>query len=83
MVRKKLNWNYKPFEIPSEIRKLWKEIGDKASVKAEKDESKHQKEIKKFGWLGRSITNHKDQINQSMEKVIKNYLKNFFTLGQY
>ena len=87
LVRKKLNWNYKPFEIPSEIRKLWKEIGDKASVKAEKDESKHQKEIKKFGWLGWSITrhfknnyppgfkNHKDQINQSIEKTIKNYLK--------
>ena len=76
LVRKKLNWNYKPFEIPSEIRKLWKEIGDKASVKAEKDEAKYQKEIKKFSWLGRSITNYKDQINQSMEKVIKNYLKN-------
>ena len=76
LVRKKLNWNYKPFEIPSEIRKLWREIGEKASAKAEKDEAKYQKEIKKFGWLGRSITNHKDQINQSMEKVIKNYLKN-------
>ena len=76
MVRKKLNWNYKPFEIPSEIRKLWKEIGDKASAKAEKDEAKYQKEIKKFGWLGWSITNHKDQINQSIEKAIKNYLKN-------
>ena len=76
LVRKKLNWNYKPFEIPSKIRKLWREIGEKASVKAEKDEAKYQKEIKKFGWLGRSITNHKDQINQSMEKVIKNYLKN-------
>ena len=76
LVRKKLNWNYKPFEIPSEIRKLWKEIGEKASAKAEKDEAKYQKEIKKFGWLGRSITNHKDQVNQSMEKVIKNYLKN-------
>ena len=76
LVRKKLNWNYKPFEIPSEIRKLWKEIGDKASIKAQKDEAKSQKEIKKFGWLGWSITNHKDQINQSMEKVIKNYLKN-------
>ncbi len=76
LVRKKLSWNYKPFEIPSEIRKLWKEIGDKASAKAEKDEAKYQKEIKKFSWLGRSITNYKDQINQSMEKVIKNYLKN-------
>ena len=89
LVRKKLNWNYKPFEIPSEIRKLWKEIGEKASAKAEKDEAKYQKEIKKFGWLGWSITrhfknnyppgfkNHKDQINQSIEKAIKNYLKKF------
>ena len=88
LVRKKLNWNYKPFEIPSEIRKLWKEIGDKASIKAQKDEAKSQKEIKKFGWLGWAITrhfknnypigfkNHKDQINQSIEKAIKNYLKN-------
>ena len=88
LVRKKLNWNYKPFEIPSEIRKLWKEIGDKASIKAQKDEAKSQKEIKKFGWLGWSVSrhfknnypigfkNHKDQINQSIEKAIKNYLKN-------
>ena len=88
LVRKKLNWNYKPFEIPSEIKKLWREIGDKASAKAEKDEAKYQKEIKKFGWLGWSITrhfknnypigfkNHKDQINQSIEKAIKDYLKN-------
>ncbi len=87
LVRKKLNWNYKPFEIPSEIRKLWKEIGDKASIKAQKDEAKSQKEIKKFGWLGWSVSrhfknnyppgfkNHKDQINQSIEKTIKNYLK--------
>ena len=88
LVRKKLNWNYKPFEIPSEIRKLWKEIGDKASIKAQKDEAKSQKEIKKFGWLGWSVSrhfknnyppgfkNHKDQINQSIEKAIKSYLKN-------
>ncbi len=87
LVRKKLDWNYKPFEIPSEIRKLWKEIGDRASIKAQKDEAKSQNEIKKFGWLGWSISrhfknnyppgfkNHKDQINQSIEKSIKNYLK--------
>ena len=79
--------NYTTFEIPSEIRKLWKEIGDRASIKAQKDEAKSQNEIKKFGWLGWSISrhfknnyppgfkNHKDQINQSIEKTIKNYLK--------
>ena len=88
LIRKKLSWNYKPFEIPSEIKKEWKKIGDKASAKAEKDESKYQKEIKKFGWLGWSIgghfknnyppgfKNHKDQINQSIEKAMKDYLKN-------
>ena len=58
LVRKKLNWNYKPFEIPSEIKKEWKKIGDKASAKAEKDEAKYQKEMKKFGWLGWSIGKH-------------------------
>ena len=88
LVRKKLNWNYKPFEIPSRIKKEWKKIGDKASAKAEKDEAKYQKEIKKFSWLGWSIgrhfnnnyppgfKNHRDHINQSIEKAMKSYLKN-------
>ena len=86
LVRKKLKWNYKPFEIPNEIKKEWKKIGEKASANAEKDEAKYQKKIKKLGWLGRSLTrnfknnyppgfkNHKDQINKSIEKAIKNYL---------
>ena len=88
LVRKKLNWDYKPFEIPNDIKKEWKKIGEKASANAEKDEAKYQKKIKKLGWLGWSLKrnfknnyppvfkNHKDQINQSIEKVIKNYLKN-------
>ncbi len=29
LVRKKLNWNYKPFEIPKKIFKEWNEIGKK------------------------------------------------------
>ena len=88
LVRKKLNWNYKPFEIPNEIKKEWKKIGEKASSNAEKDEAKYQKKIKKLGWLGWSLTrnfknnyppgfkNHKDQINKSIENAMKNYLKN-------
>ena len=29
LVRKKLNWHYKPFEIPNDILKNWREIGNK------------------------------------------------------
>ncbi len=87
LVRKKLKWDYKPFEIPNEIKKEWKKIGEKASANAEKDEAKYQKIIKKHGWLGWSLTrnfknnyppgfkNHKDQINKSIENAMKNYLK--------
>ena len=87
LVRKKLKWDYKPFEIPNEIKKEWKKIGEKASANAEKDEAKYQKKIKKLGWLGWSLTrnfknnyppgfkNHKDQINKSIENAMKNYLK--------
>ena len=35
LVRKKLNWHYKPFEIPNDILKNWREIGDKG-IKIEK-----------------------------------------------
>ncbi len=35
LVRKKLNWHYKPFEIPNDILKYWREIGDKG-IKIEK-----------------------------------------------
>ena len=33
LVRKKLNWNYKPFEIPKHILKEWRIIGERASKK--------------------------------------------------
>ena len=32
MVRKKLKWNYKPFEIPQKILDEWREIGDKGEL---------------------------------------------------
>ncbi len=87
LVRKKLNWNYKSFEIPDEIKKEWKKIGEKASAYAEKHEAKYQKRINKMGWLGWSLTrhfknnyppgfkNHKNEIHSSIKKVKKNYLK--------
>ena len=40
LVRKKLNWKYSPFEIPERILNAWREIGNKASLAAEKFNSK-------------------------------------------
>ena len=32
LVRKKLKWNYKPFEIPQEVLQEWREIGSKGEL---------------------------------------------------
>ena len=67
LVRKKLNWNYKPFQIPKNLLKEWKSIGEKAFQKAKR----HEKKYKKINF---NLDNKylKDSINE----VINNYLKN-------
>ena len=69
LVRKKLNWNYKPFEIPNEIKKEWKKIGEKASAKAEKFEAKYKTKLKKLNFNNFDLEN-------IVEKAKKDYLKN-------
>ena len=32
LVRKNLNWHYKPFEIPSKLLTVWKSFGNKGSI---------------------------------------------------
>ena len=44
LVRKKLSWKYPPFEIPEKILNAWREIGNKASLVAEKFNSKYKTE---------------------------------------
>ncbi len=62
LVRKKLKWNYKPFEIPKKIMDEWRSIGKKASKKAE---SRKIKDYKKF----------KNTTNKSFTKKIQNIIR--------
>ena len=66
LVRKKLNWKHKPFEIPDRILNAWRDIGNRASLEAEKFNSK-------------DITNKENlipiSIKEEIEKFKKNYLK--------
>ena len=66
LVRKKLNWNYEPFQIPKYLLNEWKKIGDDASKKAKKHENKYKK-----------IINNKSlkSFNNLIEKTKNNYLK--------
>ena len=86
LVRKKLNWNYNPFEIPKNLINEWKLIGEKASKKAEKHEKINNKSLSKLDWLGLSsnkserkfTTKHnllKNSINKTIEIAKANYLK--------
>ena len=73
LVRKKLKWKYKPFEIPNIFLEKWKRIGEKASKKAKKHQSKY----------GKIFSNNKilNSFNDSIEKTKKKYLKNLKPLA--
>ena len=66
LVRKKLNWNYEPFEIPKNLLNEWKKIGDDAYKKAKKHENKYKK-IK--------INKYLKSLNNLIKKKKDNYLK--------
>jgi len=51
LVRKKLNWKYKPFEIPEKLLNAWREIGNKSYKEEEKWKKKYKNKkskIKKY-----------------------------------
>ena len=68
LVRRKLKWKHQHFEIPSDLLNEWKKIGEKASQKAKKHESKYKK----------IFTNDKipNSFINSIEKTKNDYLKN-------
>ena len=48
LVRKKLKWKYKPFEIPTEILNEWRKIGEKGVLNEKKWNSIYYKKDKKI-----------------------------------
>jgi len=66
LVRKKLKWNYKPFEIPERILNAWRDIGNKASLAADKFNSKDN--TKKKNLIPVSLI-------EEIEEFKKNYIK--------
>ena len=74
LVRKKLNWEYKPFVIPKKILNDWRAIGNKASKKAEINKRNFKKEISKKGWLGWNLTNYFNKNFPPKNNLIKNYI---------
>ena len=74
LVRKKLNWHYKAFEIPKNLINEWKLIGKKASIEAERHEKKNKKTILKLVNLKSSFS--KKTVLENIEKAKLEYLKN-------
>ena len=67
LVRKKLKWGHEPFDIPNDLLKEWKKIGENASQKANKHELKYKKTF--------SNINKLDPFKNLIEKQKMNILK--------
>ncbi len=73
LVRKRLKWNYEPFEIPDALLKEWKMVGKNASDKAKKHELKYKKNFSNFEDL--------NKLKNLISKAKKDYLKNLKPLA--
>ena len=78
LVRKKLKWKYKPFEIPKEIINQWRKIGEKGVILEKKWNSAFNKKNKKIkNELLRMI---KGKLPENFDKVIEEQKQKFFNL---
>ena len=77
LVRKKLKWRNQPFEIPTDILKAWKEIGEKGEpIENSWKESLNKKNIKIKSELEKMI-NHSNL--KDLEKIIKKEKEKHFS----
>ena len=75
LVRKKLKWNYEPFEIPQKILKEWKDIGHKGI----KEELKWKKNYNKKKSIIEKTFSNKPKKTFEIEK--QNIIKNLETIA--
>ena len=75
LVRKKLKWNYEPFEIPQKILKEWKGIG----LKGVKEELKWKKNYNKKKSIIEKTFSNKPKKTFEIEK--QNIIKNLETIA--
>jgi len=78
LVRKKLKWKYKPFEIPKEILKEWREIGKRGGMQEKKWNAIYNKKSKKIqDELSRVIN---EKLPKELDKIIQKEKKKVFDL---
>jgi transketolase len=78
LVRKKLKWKYKPFDIPKEILDEWKKIGEKGILQEKKWNVIYNKKSKKIKDELTRIIN--DKLPKNFEKIIHAQKKKIFEL---
>ena len=78
LVRKKLNWKHKPFEIPKEILSEWRKIGEKGILHEKKWNSIYNKKSKKIKEEFSRIINNK--LPKNFDRLIEEQKKRFFKL---
>ena len=78
LVRKKLKWNYNPFEIPKEILNEWKKIGEKGILHEKKWNVAFNKKSKKIKDEFLRVIN--DKLPKKFENLILEEKEKFFNL---
>ena len=68
LVRKKLKWNYKPFEIPDSLLDQWRKIGGQSLKEAKKYDQKYKKKFSKL----KNLNSFKNLIDKEKNEYLKN-----------
>ena len=78
LVRKKLKWKYKPFEIPKEILSEWRKIGKRGDLQEKKWNIVYNKKSKKVKDEFSRVINGK--LPKNLDKIIDEEKRKFFDL---